>query len=297
MSVIYNKTEPPFGPIVNGTQIVFFEYLPNEAAAWIFVVLFFLAAVVHLGLLVWLRAWHFLPLTLGAVGEGFGYYGRIQAHKTPNVAGPFILQNILILGCAPLIAATVYMTLGRYIRVFQLRDRIVIPPRLMTFVFVTVDLRCFVTQVFGSAAPASGDPQGIALGKTLIISGLITQLAALCLFLIMILVSDRLAKNSRSQDWKASSIADSAPRYFQVTYWVAGAMLLRSLVRGIEYLQGDGGFIISHEAFVYVLDGVPMVFVAAVYVFVHPGMLLRDAARVGGTEEHQELASYRRMSA
>ncbi|KAF4842097.1 Protein RTA1 [Colletotrichum siamense] len=297
MSVIYNKTEPPFGPIVNGTQIVFFEYLPNEAAAWIFVVLFFLAAVVHLGLLIWLRAWHFLPLTLGAVGEGFGYYRRVQAHKTPNVAGPFIMQNILILGCAPLIAATVYMTLGRYIRVFQLRDRIVIPPRLMTFVFVTVDLGCFVTQVFGSAAPASGDPQGIALGKTLIIGGLITQLAALCLFLILTLVSDRLAKNSRSQDDKVGSIADSAPRYFQVTYWVAGAMLLRSLVRGIEYLQGDGGFIISHEAFVYVLDGVPMVFVAAVYVFVHPGKLLRDAARVGGTEEHQELANYRRLSA
>lgn len=68
MSVVYNKTESPFGPIVNGTQIIFFEYLPNEAAAWIFVVLFFLAAVVHLGLLIWLRAWHFLPLTLGAVG-------------------------------------------------------------------------------------------------------------------------------------------------------------------------------------------------------------------------------------
>lgn len=192
---------------------------------------------------------------------------------------------------------TVYMTLGRYIRVFQLRDRIVIPPRLMTFVFVTVDLGCFVTQVFGSTAPASGDPEGIALGKTLIISGLITQLATLCLFLVMTLVSDRLTKKIRSQDYKAGSIADSAPRYFQVTYWVAAAMLLRSLVRGIEYLQGDGGFIISHEAFVYVLDGVPMVFVAAVYVFVHPGKLLRDAARMGGTEEHQELASYRRLSA
>ncbi|KAF4883043.1 hypothetical protein CGCF415_v014460 [Colletotrichum fructicola] len=118
----------------------------------------------------------------------------------------------------------------------------------MTFVFVTVELGCFVTQVFGSAEPASGDPEGIALGKTLIISGLITQLAAFCLFLNMTLVSDQLAKKSRSQDYKAGLIVDSAPRYFHVTYWVAGAMLLRSLVRGIEYLQGDGGFIISHEA-------------------------------------------------
>lgn len=67
--VLFNKTEPPFGPIVNGTQIVFFEYRPNESAAWTFVVLFGLSAVVHLGLLGWLRAWHFLPLTLGVVGS------------------------------------------------------------------------------------------------------------------------------------------------------------------------------------------------------------------------------------
>lgn len=84
MSVIYNKTEPPFGPIVNGTQIVFSEYLPNEAAAWIFVVLFFLAAVVHLGLLVWLRAWHFLPLTLGAVGS----LSRVSLHVFTSLTGP-----------------------------------------------------------------------------------------------------------------------------------------------------------------------------------------------------------------
>lgn len=41
---------------------------------------------------------------------------------------------------------------------FQLRDRVVIAPRLMTFVFVTVDLGCFVTQLFGSAAPGFGRP-------------------------------------------------------------------------------------------------------------------------------------------
>lgn len=220
----------------------------------------------------------------------------MQAHKTPNIAGPFIMQNILILGCAPLLAATVYMTLGRYIRVFQLKDHIIIPPRLMTVLFVTVDLRCFVTQVMGSAAPASGDPKGVALGKTLIISGLIAHLAALGLFLVITLISDLMARTSASHGFKLGAVHQLAPRYFQVTYCVAGAMLLRSLVRGIEYLQGDGGFVISHEAFVYVFDGVPMVFVAAVYFFVHPGKLIRDAARVEGIDEQQELTSYRRIS-
>ncbi|UPL00139.1 hypothetical protein LCI18_011073 [Fusarium solani-melongenae] len=292
--VLLNKTEPPFGPIVNGTQIVFFEYRPNEGAAWTFVVLFGLSAIVHLGLLGWLRAWHFLPLTLGVVGEAFGYYGRVQAHSEPNIAGPFIMQNILILGTAPLIAATVYMTLGRYIRVFQIRDRIVIPPRLMTVFFITVDLGCFVTQVFGSAAPASGDPKGIALGRTLIISGLIVQLVALGLFLIITSVSHRLVRTIRA-DYKMTGML-SASRYFQATYMVGGAMMVRSLVRGIEYLQGEGGYIISHEVFIYALDAAPMVFVAAVYVFIHPGKLLWDAKQQKGESERLEMSDYERLT-
>lgn len=142
------------------------------------------------------------------------------------------MQNILILGTTRLIVATVYMTLGRSIRVFQIRDRIVIPPRPMTVFLVTVDLGCFVTQVFGSAAPASGDPKGIALGRALIISGLIVQLAALGLFLIITSVSRRLVRTSIA-DYKMTGMPSSS-RYFQATYLVGGAMMVRSLVRGVE---------------------------------------------------------------
>ncbi|CAH0044278.1 unnamed protein product [Clonostachys solani] len=286
---LYNNTEPPFGPIVNGTQIVFFEYRPNIGAAWAFVVLFAIAAVVHFSMLIWLRAWHFIPLTLGLIGEAFGYYGRVRAHSEPNIAGPFIMQNILILGCAPLVAATVYMTLARYIRVFDIRDRIHIPPRLMTFFFVLVDVGCFVTQVFGSAAPASGDPQGIALGRTLIISGLIAQLVALALFILTSLISHRLAI-SESTGLKTTPITIYGSKYFHATYCVAGAMVVRSLVRGIEYLQGDKGFIIAHEIFIYLFDAAPMLLVPVVYVFIHPGKLLRDAAR--GVSSSTELSRY-----
>lgn len=204
------------------------------------------------------------------------------------------MQNILILGSAPLIAATVYMTLARYIRVFGVRGRIFIPPRLMTFFFVVVDIGCFVTQVFGSAAPASGDPDGIALGRTLIISGLIAQLAALMLFLIMTLIAHRLVKALGSCHNNTSQL--SASRYFQVTYWVIGAMMVRSLVRGIEYLQGEGGYIISHEAFVYALDALPMAFVASVYVFIHPGRLLRDARRKKAEGAQFELSDCERLA-
>lgn len=63
-----NDSDGPFGPIVNGTQIVFYHYRPNESAGWAFLVLFAIGAVGHLGYLVWLRAWHFLPFILGCIG-------------------------------------------------------------------------------------------------------------------------------------------------------------------------------------------------------------------------------------
>lgn len=57
----------PYGPVVNGTQIVFFEYLPNKPAAISFVVLFGIVTLAHLVFLFILRAWFFIPFILGGI--------------------------------------------------------------------------------------------------------------------------------------------------------------------------------------------------------------------------------------
>lgn len=57
----------PYGPVVNGTQIVFFEYLPNKPAAISFVALFGMATLAHLIFIVIYRAWFFIPFILGGI--------------------------------------------------------------------------------------------------------------------------------------------------------------------------------------------------------------------------------------
>lgn len=57
----------PYGPVVNGTQIVFFEYLPNKPAAISFVALFGMTTLAHLILLIMYRAWFFIPFILGGI--------------------------------------------------------------------------------------------------------------------------------------------------------------------------------------------------------------------------------------
>ena len=60
---------PPFGPVVNGTMVVFWEYRPSNVAAYLFLSLFALATLGHLIYFVWLRSWTFIPLLLGGICE------------------------------------------------------------------------------------------------------------------------------------------------------------------------------------------------------------------------------------
>lgn len=64
---------PPFGPVDgNGTIIVvFWEYKPNQSAAYAFVALFALTTICQFLYLFMLRPrpWYFIPFILGGIGK------------------------------------------------------------------------------------------------------------------------------------------------------------------------------------------------------------------------------------
>lgn len=47
-------------------------------------------------------------------------------------------------------------------------------------------------------------------------------------------------------------------------------IMIRSIFRVAEYLQGNDGYILAHEAYLYVFDAVLMLSVMAVFNMVHP---------------------------
>lgn len=53
-------------------------------------------------------------------------------------------------------------------------------------------------------------------------------------------------------------------------YIVSILIFVRSIVRVVEYLQGYDGYIITHEAFLYIFDGVVMFFAMIVMNWIHP---------------------------
>lgn len=46
--------------------------------------------------------------------------------------------------------------------------------------------------------------------------------------------------------------------------------MVRSIFRVVEYLQGFNGYILKHEAFLYIFDASLMLLVMVIFVMIHP---------------------------
>ncbi|GKT40222.1 protein RTM1 [Colletotrichum spaethianum] len=121
------------------------------------------------------------------------------------------------------------------------------------------------------------------MAKNLIMAGLVAQLAVITLFIVSCWHSHRCAQHEMAE-LNATHAGIEWKKYYLMAYGVASLMFIRSLVRGIEYLQGEGGFIMTHEVFLYLFDGTPMVSIMALYLWIHPGKLVRDISRIKSYE-------------
>lgn len=72
--------------------------------------------------------------------------------------------------------------------------------------------------------------------------------------------------------------------------------MIRSIFRTIEYIEGRGGHLQTHEVYFYVLDTVLMFFVSAVYNAFHPSAILngrRKTVNSLGSSDEMELSEGR----
>ena len=74
----------------------------------------------------------------------------MSAQEAPDFTkNPYIIQSILLLLAPALLAASIYMILGRLIRLLDGEKLSVIHPRWLTKVFVTGDVLSFLAQSAG----------------------------------------------------------------------------------------------------------------------------------------------------
>jgi hypothetical protein len=199
---------------------------------------------------------------------------------------------MLLLVAPPLLAATVYMSYGRITAALKNEHK----PRRdgrgccarccfslcctcsATRGFVLADIIALFTQLIGTVLPASGTEEGQRLSKIIVLIGLLVQLVALGIFLVM---CGRLHWQLRRGTVQLDPLT-KWQGYFVVLEVAAVMLLVRSVVRAAEYLEGSDGFVISHEVFVYVFDGIPMLMVMVGFLLRHPVLFVVKIARTGG---------------
>lgn len=105
-------------------------------------------------------------------------------------------------------------------------------------------------------------------GESVIIGGLFVQIAFFGFFLI----SAALFQMRIGSHPTAESVADYIPwrKHLFALHASSILILIRSIFRVVEYLQGSEGYLLSTEVFIYVFDGLLMFFVLVIFVVIHP---------------------------
>lgn len=85
------------------------------------------------------------------VVEVLGYIGRaMSSRESPNwTLGPYLIQTLFLLLAPALLAASIYMLLGRIILVLQAESHAIMRKKWLTKVFVTGDVLSFLLQGSG----------------------------------------------------------------------------------------------------------------------------------------------------
>lgn len=137
---------------------------------------------------------------------------------------------------------------------------------------------------------ASGTQDSVATGENIIIAGLIVQILFFSCFVVASGVFHyRLWRSPtpRSLDqrglWQKSMFSLYAGSFL---IWV------RCTFRLIEYTQGNDGYLVSHEAYLYIFDATLMIGVMILFAIVHPRQINDQLQRAFGSKLGEDESVY-----
>lgn len=211
-------------------------------------------------------------MTDALLGEAAGYYGRAWAHNNIRDGTPYLIQLMLILGSAPLLAATVYMTLGRLARNLDAASYCLIRSTWVSKIYILIDVASFGCQMAGSAAQASGE-EGAKQGIFIVKIGLGVQLGAFGLFLIMAATLHIRLNRTPTSVTERQQV--HWRKHMWALYTVSILIIARSIFRLIEFAQGPEGQILHTEWMMYAFDASLLLASTVYFAAVHPGRLFR----------------------
>lgn len=206
----------------------------------------------------------FLPFLVGITAEVVGYGMRYISARDTDEMAPFILQSVLLLVAPAFYAATIYMIFGQLLCYLECTNLSIVPARWSTTIFVTGDVVSFFVQAAGAGIMANADTSSeLQTGWNIIVAGLFVQIA---IFGFFMMTEIRFLLQVRSESKIVKFLTLHWKRLNLTLLGISLLILIRSVVRAIEFMQGNKGYIISHEYFLYVFDALMMILSTLVWI-------------------------------
>lgn len=269
-----------------------FPYKPSSAAAIFFTVAFGLTALVHIFQAARNRALFMLVIIIATLLQVIGYVMRKLAIDNDPQMWSYVISQVCIVVSPAFVAAQDYMVVGRMMS-YVGPESTFISHTVITKLFVILDIACVLTQASGVSA-VSGDnlsANQIKIGRSILIGGLLAQIGAFLIFLLIAILFDLKSRKLRHID--QVELKKLRP-LFTVFYISAALIIGRSIFRTVEFATIDfdsqtQGYLFNHEWPFYVLDAVPVLIATFIFNIVNPSSVLprKKGLRIDGSVELQ----------
>lgn len=120
----------------------------------------------------------------------------------------------------------------------------------------------------GGGIMAGRTLSALHLGEHVVIGGLCAQIIFFGFFMIVTIMFDYRIRKAPT----AQSLSTAIPwqKHLQALYGASCLILVRSIFRVVEYVQGNDGYLLRHEEYLYVFDSVLMFGVMVLFNVIHP---------------------------
>ncbi|RDH38300.1 RTA1-domain-containing protein [Aspergillus welwitschiae] len=254
-----------------------YDFVPSEAAAIVFAILFLITTILHYYQAFRWRVWFFIPFLIGCackllvhgphplslsklttnlslIVEVIGYIARAKSstqYPDYNI-GPELIQYILILVAPALLAASIYMEFGRLMIMVEGEQYSIIRRAWLTKIFVLGDVISFFAQFIGAAMLAKTTTA--SKGQTIMKLGVLVQIVFFGLFLVTIIIFHK-----RLTKYKSRAYGLVPWRKHLLALYATGLLIfVRSIFRFAEFVESSDGPLTRYEWVSYVFDAVMM---------------------------------------
>lgn len=292
-SVFATKGRPPndVGP---------YSYVPTEWICILFLVLYSISTILHLGQALKFRLWWMIPTaTLAGILEVIGWSARLWSSQNPRLLTPFEMQLVgTVVAPTPLVAAN-FIILGRIInQVGPQYSRLT--PKIYTIVFCCFDVACLVVQAVGgaSAARAVSQESSATMGANIMLGGIAAQLFAIVVYVT--LASEfflRLKFSAPFRQVDASHLSEkgqgAVSKNLRILIYAMSfctlCIFIRSVYRTVELAGGWFGPVITTQRYFDWLDGGMVTLAIYTLNFFHPGIWLNKNVPTDRDEEERAV--------